>query len=140
MQGLRRRKNAEGKEESYNPPRYTFSYGFYITLNINHPWFDEIKFKVNSGSIEGRGSPEFRDTERQANELCETLQNLHSQVMEAAKPKSSVNCPACGARPKRTLRVLRRCWSTDNISTALRSLTAGELPSPAVGCVAFYTI
>jgi len=92
-----KRKNAEGKEESFNPPRYTFSYDFYITININHTWFDEIKFKINSSSIEGRGSPEFRDTERQANELRDTLLNLHAQVMEAAKPKTSITCPACGA-------------------------------------------
>ena len=92
-----KRKNAEGKEESFNPPRYKYSYNFYIIITVNHPWFDEIKFKVNSSSIEGRVSPEYRDTEKQAKELCEALQSLQAQVIEAAKPKSSVNCPACGA-------------------------------------------
>jgi len=91
------RKNAEGKEESFNPPRYKYSYDFYIIITVNHPWFDEIKFRVNSSSIEGRGSTEYRDTEGQAKELCETLQNLQAQVIELAKPKASVTCSACGA-------------------------------------------
>ena len=96
-----KKEGADGKRESYNPPRYTYSYDFYITLNINHPWFDQIRFKVNSSTIEGRASVDYRDTEKQANEIRDIMQNLHTQVREeaiaAAKPKTSIVCPACGA-------------------------------------------
>ena len=92
---------SDGQKESYNPPRYTYSYNFYITININHPWFDQIRFRVNSGSIEGRTSVEYRDTEIQATEIRNTMQNLHlqmrSEAADAAKPKTSVICPGCGA-------------------------------------------
>ena len=95
------KKDAEGKTISYTPPRYKLYYDFNITINFNHPWFDQIKFKVNQNRIDGRASIEFKDTERQANEICETLKNLHNQVreeaVEAAKPKTSVTCPGCGA-------------------------------------------
>ena len=37
----------EGHRSSYNPPRYKYSYDFYITLHVNNEWFD----KSNSGSI-----------------------------------------------------------------------------------------
>ena len=96
-----KRKTADGKEESYVPPRYKFEYDFYVNVNINHPWFDQIRFKVNQSDIDGRASVEYRETALQANEIRDTLQGLHKQVRaeaaEAARPKTSVNCPSCGA-------------------------------------------
>lgn len=46
------RQNNEGKNESYNPPRYRYSYNFYFIINVDHPYFDEIKFTLNCGSVE----------------------------------------------------------------------------------------
>ncbi|MBQ9988797.1 MAG: DUF4428 domain-containing protein [Clostridia bacterium] len=45
------RENADGEEESYDPPRYEHNYDFYITIHVNHPYFDEIDFQLNSSSI-----------------------------------------------------------------------------------------
>jgi len=91
----------DNKKVSYVPPRYTYSYDFYIILSFNHPWFNEIKFKVNSSTIKDSKSIEYRDTEKQANEIRNVLTTLHRQVRtqaaEAAKPKTSVVCPSCGA-------------------------------------------
>lgn len=44
-------KDAEGKQVSYNPPRYDYSYDFYVRLRVNHPWFDEMRFKINPSSV-----------------------------------------------------------------------------------------
>ena len=44
-------KNKEGKLVSYVPRRFKYSYNFFITLDVNHPYFDEMKFRVNSGSV-----------------------------------------------------------------------------------------
>ena len=44
-------KDAEGKQVSYNPPRYDYRYDFYVVLHVNHPWFDEMRFKINSSSV-----------------------------------------------------------------------------------------
>ena len=92
-----KREGADGKQVSYNPPRYSSKYDFYIAINVSHPWCDQIRFKVNTGTIEGRTSIEYRDTKRQANEMHEILQNLHSQIMEDARPQTSVRCSGCGA-------------------------------------------
>ena len=91
----------DGKRISYVPPRYTYRYNFYITININHPWFDQIRFKVNNSTIDSRTSVEYRNSEQQATEIRNVLQGLHEQVREAAidaaKPKTSVVCRGCGA-------------------------------------------
>ncbi|HRT82133.1 MAG TPA: DUF4428 domain-containing protein [Oscillospiraceae bacterium] len=94
-------KDAEGNEVSYSPPRYTYEYDFYVVIHLNHPWFDNIRFKVNNSTIIGRNSNEYRESEAVANEIKDALQSLHQARMDsmaqAAKPKTSVNCPFCGA-------------------------------------------
>ena len=47
-----KREDKDGKEVSYNPPRYTYDYDFYVIINVNTPYFDEIRFRLNSSSIE----------------------------------------------------------------------------------------
>ena len=44
-------RDKDGNEKSYNPPRYEHDYDFWITIHVNHPYFDEIRFRLNSGSI-----------------------------------------------------------------------------------------
>ncbi len=94
-------KNAQGDEVSYSPPRYTYEYDFNVVIHLNHPWFDKISFRVNSSSVKGRNSNEYRESEAVANEIRDALQSLHQAQMEstaeAARPKTGVNCPACGA-------------------------------------------
>ena len=46
------REGNDGKRESYNPPRYDYYYDFYIVIQVRNPYFDEIKFKLNSSQIE----------------------------------------------------------------------------------------
>ena len=47
-----KQKDSQGKEVSYNPPRYLYSYNFYIELAVNSPWFSQIRFRLNSRDIE----------------------------------------------------------------------------------------
>lgn len=95
------RENSEGHRESYDPPRYDIDYDVYLTIHVNSPYFDEITFKINDSRIEERYSVEFREAERQANEIREALTSLRETVREnvaAAKaPKAAVTCPFCGA-------------------------------------------
>lgn len=44
-------KDNDGKEHSYSPPCYEYSYDFYITLNVNALYFDEIKFRLNPKTV-----------------------------------------------------------------------------------------
>ncbi len=48
---LKRRKE-NGEMVSYDPPRYEYSYDFDIILTVNNPYFDEIRFRLNPGSVE----------------------------------------------------------------------------------------
>ncbi len=47
-----KQKDSSGKSVSYVPPRYEYSYNFYITVRVNHPYFDEMRFRVNTSSVE----------------------------------------------------------------------------------------
>ena len=47
-----RDKDGNTKRVSYNPPHYVYRYDFYIIIRVNHPYFDEMKFKLNRNSVE----------------------------------------------------------------------------------------
>lgn len=114
------------KEESYNPPRYEYSYDFYFVINLNHPYFDEIRFRLNSSSVDtgqmrpgttvttqSNGlfggsqmmttgvSPEYNEYVTLGSEIKEALMNARQAVRDetAAQnaPKFAVTCPHCGA-------------------------------------------
>ena len=46
-----RHADRDGRQVSYIPPRYEYSYDFYVIISVNHPYFDEIRFKLNSTSV-----------------------------------------------------------------------------------------
>ena len=116
-----KREDAEGKEVSYNPPRYEYEYDFYIVINVNHPYFDTIRFKINRSSIEvtppvnrpganattniagfaRNSSVEFRETEQIGKEIVSALTGARQQVRDEAAaanaPKIAVTCPFCSA-------------------------------------------
>jgi hypothetical protein len=107
------REDSEGKEVSYMPPRYFYSYDFHMIIQVNHPYFDEIAFDLNSYDVEinpGRGmttppnpqmNHDYREYEEMGREIKEILTQVRKQVREdvkaAAAPKAAVNCPYCGA-------------------------------------------
>ena len=94
-------KDNEGKPISYNPPRYDVDYDFYITLDINSPWFNKLTMKVNGSRVEDRFSAAYKDASKQMAELKETLTAVRDRTFSeneaAAQPKSAVQCPCCGA-------------------------------------------
>jgi len=94
------REGPDGEEISYDPPRYERTYDFDVILSVNSPWFSEITIVVESGDVE-RFSPEYRQAEQMCEEIKEALTSIRSEVRsaaaEAAKPKTAVQCPFCGA-------------------------------------------
>jgi len=104
-------RDKDGRQVSYTPPRYTYSYDFNLAIHVNHPWFTEIKFKVNDQSIKsaetsggpemGRRSNDYRECETLANEIKEALtqirQSVRDNAVAASKPKTVQTCPFCGA-------------------------------------------
>ncbi|NLC89749.1 MAG: DUF4428 domain-containing protein [Clostridiaceae bacterium] len=109
--------DSEGKEKSYTPPRYEHDYDFYITIHVNHPYFDQIRYRLNSSSITveaptgrmmiqggadvGRRSVAYREHENLAQEIKDVLtqvrQTVRDNVAAANAPKQAVTCPFCGA-------------------------------------------
>lgn len=107
----------DGREVSYNPPRYSWSYDFYVTIRVNHPYFDDMRFKLNGSNVEiepanfGRGTfgaqfnprnhPDFREYEEMGKEIKQALTQIRQETRESAAaanaPKRPVICPLCGA-------------------------------------------
>ena len=45
------RKDKDGNSISYSPPKYEYYYYFDMIIRVNHPYFDEIKFRLNDSSV-----------------------------------------------------------------------------------------
>lgn len=96
-----KRKDAEGNEVSFNPPRYEYSYDFDMTIHVNAPYFSEIRFQINDDEINQRGGIAYREAQAKADEIKSTLMQVRDAEREAVvaanAPKASVKCPYCGA-------------------------------------------
>ena len=94
-------KNAEGKNVSYEPKRYEYSYTFNMTIAVNNPYFSEIPIRVNDSEIKFRASSEYHRAEALAEEIRDLLLGIRADtrkaVEAAAAPKKAVVCPYCGA-------------------------------------------
>lgn len=114
------REDSDGNEVSYNPPRYTYEYDFYITIQVRNPYFDEIRFQLNDSTVEieqsaglrmgmGRApagvnpemNVEYRSYKEMGEEIKASLLQIRQQtrddVAAAAAPKTAITCPYCGA-------------------------------------------
>ena len=109
------REDADGNDVSYNPPRYFYAYDFYMTIHVNHPYFDEMEFKLNNSQVElnrsnavtaqrkpiPQNNHDYREYEEMGREIKEILMDVRRQAREEAKeaqvPKAAVTCPYCGA-------------------------------------------
>ena len=63
----------DGEEVSYNPPRYKFTYNFYIDINVNNPYFDEITARLNDSDVEGMGTMEYNRYQQMAQNVINNL-------------------------------------------------------------------
>ncbi len=103
-----KRKDNDGKEVSYVPPRYTYEYDFNVVINVNNPYFDEIRFRLNSSSIVSQmvlgsaapnmsGNVEYQECKKMGEEIRDTLLQVRQDMRDSAAPKVAKRCPACGA-------------------------------------------
>lgn len=68
------RETEDGKRESYNPPRYEYSYDFLVDILINSPWFSEIHIELSDGNRpDSRYTELYHEYERQMYELSNAL-------------------------------------------------------------------
>lgn len=100
------REGPDGKEVSYDPPRYEYHYNFDIILSVTHPYFDEMRFRLNPHWVEveqvassgvgggrlmgvlstGRFDPtndhEYRKYEQMGREICEEVRRIQQMARE----------------------------------------------------------
>ena len=89
--------DGDGKSVSYSPPRYEYYYNFYVVISVNSPYFSEIEAKLNKNRTGYRGSPEYREFERQAYDLQEALKTRQTTQGGAPAALTPRTCPNCGA-------------------------------------------
>lgn len=119
-----KKEDENGKEVSYNPPRYEYEYDFDMKISVNSPYFDDMDFRLNGSSVElvseaprGFGiarnfdpsySVEYRQYKQMGDDICDALnklrlaKDLNKIVAEAAPVAAPVaegpwTCPGCGA-------------------------------------------
>lgn len=110
-----KREDSDGNSVSYNPPRYFYGYDFNVIIRINSPYFDQIKFQLNSseveinphGSVPANMKPypdmnqDYSEYKRMGEEIKQALTSARQQVRDEAAaariPKQAVVCQCCGA-------------------------------------------
>lgn len=67
------REDKDGKEVSYPIRRYEYSYNFEVVIEVEHPYFNEIRFKLNLFEVDGQSRREYDEYKEMGEEICEIL-------------------------------------------------------------------
>ncbi|NLA71642.1 MAG: DUF4428 domain-containing protein [Clostridiaceae bacterium] len=92
----------DGKPAKPAKTKEVTEYNFFVLLDVSHPWVNQMRLQVNNSSIAGGVyHPDYKEADRDANEIVNALVEMRDGVMiekkEMAKPKQRVICPNCGA-------------------------------------------
>ena len=63
----------EGNEQSYDPPRYSYSYDYKIEIGVRAPWFNEMRISLNTFAIPEHDRGRILDTENLGNQIVAAL-------------------------------------------------------------------
>ena len=66
-------KDREGNMKYYNPPRYKYSYDYWIRLAVKSPWFDDMDFQLNTFDIEQHERGKIMEMENLGNQIVAAL-------------------------------------------------------------------
>ncbi|MDY3919127.1 MAG: DUF4428 domain-containing protein [Candidatus Limivivens sp.] len=87
----------EGNLRSYNPPRYTYSYDYYIKLGIRSPWFDDMDFQLNSFSVKDHERAKMLEMENVGNQIVAALTGMpYSQPVQGQMNNGMYGQPVQG--------------------------------------------
>ena len=113
-------RDKDGEMHDYFPPRYKYSYNYFIKINVDSPWFDEISVALNTWQIEEEERGKIRKMEDLGNDIISALKEagrsddrqrdngtmqrgtVEPPLPSAEQTAASVNsgkwiCTACGA-------------------------------------------
>ena len=74
----------DGNMRSYNPPRYTYSYEYWIRIQVNSPWFDDMDFKLNTFDVKDQDRGKMMQMEALGSQIVSALTGtayVHQQTM-----------------------------------------------------------
>ncbi len=107
-------KDADGKNVSYDPKRYEYDYDFYMHIDVDHKYFDDLDFKLNHERPENPGDGKYMELVDICREAMKIICNkeYHDdrsgfENPNAANGLSDTNkisqegewyCPKCGNR------------------------------------------
>ena len=75
-------RDKDGNLKDYNPPRYTYTYDYWIRLAVSSPWFDDMDFQLNSFSIDDQERAKMMNMESVGGQIVAALTgNAYSQQM-----------------------------------------------------------
>lgn len=144
------RTDRDGKRVSYNPPRYEYRYDFDITIRVNTPYFDEIKFQLNENDVRiiseapgtvglfGRGASidpsyniEYRKYMDMGTALCREMCEIRDRMADIGRMQQTYNATGELPNADAELEALRRkAGITDSAAAAPAS---GPWTCPACG-------
>ena len=109
----------EGNKEPYNPRRFRYTYRFYLHIDMEHPYVDDIEFQLNEYPLEIEGPErsyslfgsgfnptrdyDYRSLKRMGEEIVGKLLNgrqqeeAEEQTPEPASQPAGDTCPYCGS-------------------------------------------
>jgi len=119
-----KRKDKDGKDISYSPPRFRYKYNFYIDISVDHQWFDQIRYQLNTVSVEvddfggvqvfgGSGAGrkdnyQYKQYEALANDIVNALLIGSRNAMSNPAP-GNMGAPVPGPAPMPAQAQLRTC-------------------------------
>ena len=129
-----KRRNSNGDMVSYVPPRYEYSYNFYAEIQVNHPYFSQIRFEINRDTvnletIERRsafGSSLFRSgfdptlypEYRQYRKACDELEELFRAGMQGLTLEGQAPAAAQGSTVNSLLTMISRIKDAPDLLSA----------------------
>ena len=118
-----KRKGPDGKMISYAPPKYEYSYNFFVTIQVNNPYFDDMRYSLSNGYIKTGEKPvnaasgawqvkpnyinanqrlnDYYEYLKMGSEIKRTVDRMRAEGRKEASsspaPNKPVKCPNCGA-------------------------------------------
>lgn len=93
------RTTSDGKRVSYNPPRYESDYDFTVVIHVNHPYFHEMRMKLNTLPVEVLDTPGLFSNTSQYMHYKDMAEDIKNTLMQYVKQSTDTVwiCLHCGS-------------------------------------------
>ncbi len=117
-------KDTEGNRVSFSPPQYEYSYNYFVTLKVNHPYFKEYEKQINDSPVKANNPLDMEKHKHCCEKIVKTFRDIiapktaipssnntsaehntdsprpHLFCMECGEklPKIGKFCPFCGTK------------------------------------------